>query len=389
MRNKCIVLLLLLVSVCVTAQDRMGSNIATLMAVRMATKQGKQSYKIAEPGYTYEFPRDYFNHEDFQTEWWYYTGNVKSSDGHCFGYELTFFRQGVSRADSHQPWFVHDVWMAHLALSDINGQRFYSEERLNRTGPGVAGVDAQTGLVWNGNWQAHIDGPPHGHEEDLRGIADKFGLALKLMPTKPPTIHGASGISQKAEGAGHASQYFSLTRLTTTGSIDLDGKVYEVEGTSWMDHEFFTGSMAVNETGWDWLSVQLDDGCELMLYRLRHADGTIDPYSSGTYIDATGKSFFLSSKDFAMTPSSDSTGTWLSPATKAIYPLHWHVSIPLLRMELEVTTPLKNQELTGGFGPSYWEGTIDVSGDRNRSPLRGLGYLEMTGYAATGKPVIP
>ncbi len=373
MRTKWVTFLLLLCSVCATAQDGIPPN------------QSTQNYKIAQPGYTYQFPQDYFNHEDFQTEWWYYTGNVRSADGHRLGYELTFFRQGISRADDAHPWFVHDVWMAHLALSDIDGQRFYNEERLNRTGPGLAGVDSQTGLVWNGNWQAHIT----EREEDLRGIGDKFGLTLKLMPTKPPTIHGANGISQKAEGAGHASQYFSLTRLTTKGSIDIDGKAYQVDGTSWMDHEFFTSSMAANETGWDWLSIQLGDGDELMLYRLRHGDGTIDPYSSGTYIDATGKSLFLSSKDFAMTPAADSAGKWLSPATRASYPLHWHVSIPLLKMELDVTSPLKNQELTGSFGPSYWEGAIDVRGQRNYSPLRGLGYLEMTGYAQAGEPIIP
>src|ERR1700752_2366171 len=126
-------------------------------------------FELALPGYRFEFPRDYFNHENYQTEWWYYTGNLKSADGHRFGFELTFFRQGVSRADNTSPWFVHDLWMAHIALSDINGQHFYSEDRLNRAGPGVAGVDAQTGLVWNGNWQAHIP----EHREEMRGVADK------------------------------------------------------------------------------------------------------------------------------------------------------------------------------------------------------------------------
>ena len=371
MRNRWIALLLLICTgsaMCVTAQE----------------------FKIAEPGYSFEFPRDYFNHENYQTEWWYYTGNVTSADGHRFGFELTFFRQGISRADSSQPWFVHDVWMAHLALSDINGQRFYREERLNRSGPGLAGVDANTGLVWNGNWQAHIG----DHEEDLLGVADKFGLALKLIPIKQPVIQGQNGASQKAAGSGHASQYFSLTRLTTTGSIDLDGKTYQVEGTSWVDHEFFTSSMAKDETGWDWLSVQLADGTELMLYRLRHTDGSIDPYSSGSYVDASGKSQFLSAKDFAMTPSAESDAGnsddfWKSPATRATYPVRWHVSIPRLKLDLFVTTPLKSQELTGGFGPSYWEGAVDLDGVRDHSPIRGVGYLEMTGYADRGKPLIP
>jgi predicted secreted hydrolase len=346
-----------------------------------------QDYKIAQPGYTFAFPRDYFNHEEYQTEWWYYTGNVMSSDGHPFGFELTFFRQGVSRADSSHPWFVHDLWMAHMALSDITGQRFYTEERLNRAGPGIAGVDAQTGMLWNGNWQSHIT----EQEQALRGVAGKFGFALNLKPVKQPVIQGQNGVSQKGEGAGHASHYFSLTRLLTTGSIDLDGKTYQVEGTSWMDHEFFSGSMAANEVGWDWLSVQLEDGTELMLYRLRHKDGSIDPYSSGSYVNANGTSRFLSTTDFAMTPAadSDSANHWTSPATKATYPLQWHISIPRLKLELDITTPLRSQELASRFGTSYWEGAIDAAGTRDQSRLRGTGYLEMTGYAETGRPVIP
>ena len=363
MRNKWLTLLLLpalLIAACATAQD----------------------YHIAQPGYTFAFPRDYFNHEDYQTEWWYYTGNLKAADGHRFGFELTFFRQGVSRTARSGPWFVNDLWMAHIALSDITGQHFYSEERLNRSGPGVAGVDAQSGLVWNGNWQAHIS----EQIEELRGVAEKFSLALQLNPVKQPVVQGQGGISQKAEGAGHASHYFSLPRLSTTGSIALNGKTYHVEGTSWIDHEFFTGSMAADEAGWDWLSVQLADGVELMLYRLRHKDGSIDPYSSGSYVDASGKSQFLSAGDFAMTPAAE---TWTSPATKATYPVRWHVSIPRLNIELDVTTPLKSQELASKFGTSYWEGAIDVVGANDQSPLRGVGYLEMTGYAQTGKPVIP
>ena len=310
-----------------------------LPAFLIITGAAAQDYKIAEPSYTFTFPRDYFNHEDYQTEWWYYTGNVKTADGHRFGFELTFFRQGVSRAQSTNPWFVNDLWMAHIALSDITGQRFYSEERLNRSGPGVAGVDSQSGLVWNGNWLAHIS----EQKEELRGTADKFALELQLKPLKPPVIQGQNGVSQKAEGAGHASHYFSLTRLMTTGSITLDGKIYQVEGTSWIDHEFFSGSMAANETGWDWLSVQLGGGADLMLYRLRHKDGSIDPYSSGSYVDANGKSQFLSAKDFEMTPSVDTTDTWTSPATKATYPLRWHVSIPRLNISLDITTPLRSR----------------------------------------------
>jgi predicted secreted hydrolase len=340
-----------------------------------------QEYRQALPGYRFEFPRDYLNHEDYQTEWWYYTGNLRTNDGHRFGFELTFFRQGVSRDAPTNAWAVRDVWMAHMALSDVNGQKFYHEERLNRSGPGLAGVDDRSGLIWNGNWQVK----PEGREE-LRGVGAEFGLALKLVPVKPPVIQGQNGISAKAEGAGHASHYFSQTRLKTSGDIEVGGKRYEVEGASWMDHEFFTGGLAPDETGWDWLSVQLENGTELMLYRLRNADGNVDAASSGSFVDPAGKTEFLSSRDFSMTPAGDA---WTSTATKATYALRWHVSVPRLGLELEVTTPLRTQEMTGRFGPSYWEGAIDIAGTRGGAAIRGVGYLELTGYADAGRPLIP
>lgn len=360
----------------------MKSKIIALLMLWTTISCWAQGNKLALPGYKFEFPRDYFNHEEYQTEWWYYTGNLRTVDGHRFGYELTFFRQGVSREANADPWFVNDLWMAHLALSDVTGQRFYHEDRLNRAGPGLAGVDEKAGLIWNGNWQVQIG----EREEDLRGVGAKVSLGLKAVPTKPPVIQGQNGVSQKAEGAGHASHYFSLTRLQTTGEIDVDGKAYKVEGTSWMDHEFFTGSMSADETGWDWLSVQLEDGTELMLYRLRHRDGSVDPYSSGSYIDLQGKSEFLTANDFVMTPSGDN---WTSAQSKATYPLRWHISVMKLGLELNVTTPLREQELVTSYGPSYWEGAVDISGQSGEQLLKGVGYLELTGYAKPGDAVIP
>jgi len=335
-------------------------------------------YEVARPGYHYQFPRDHFDHPGYQTEWWYYTGNLKSADGHRFGFELTFFRQGIARDASASPWHIRDLYMAHLALSDISGHRFYHTERINRAGPGLAGIEEKTGLIWNGNWQVQLATDHHTNDhQSLRAIADNWDLQLELAPVKPPVIHGRNGISQKAEGTGRASHYVSFPRLRTAGSIKLNGIQYQVEGTSWMDHEFFTESMDSTESGWDWLSLQLEDNTELMLYRLRHKDGSVDPYSSGTYVDAAGKTLFLSSKDFSMTPAGE---TWSSPGTRRTYPVQWNVSIPGLSLQLEVSTPLPSQELTSSIGPGYWEGAIDIAGQRAGSAIRGVGYLEMTGY---------
>jgi predicted secreted hydrolase len=333
-------------------------------------------YRTALPGYRYKFPRDHFNHPDFQTEWWYYTGNLKSSDGHRFGFELTFFRQAVSRdPSSSATWEVKDLYLAHLALSDLDRGKFFHSERTNRSGPGIAAVSESLGRLWNGNWQIQW----HGNDQELSAVDPRFQLQLLLRPEKAPIVHGENGVSQKAEGPGRASHYISLTRLATSGVIELDKKKIEVSGSSWMDHEFFTHQLADDQTGWDWLSIQLDDHTELMLFHIRRHDGSIDPYSAGTYVDAEGRATHLRSTDLKLEPSEEK---WTSPVTGATYPIHWKIAIPILGIELDAKTPLASQELTGNsrLAPNYWEGAIFLSGKRNSQPLSGAGYLEMTGY---------
>jgi predicted secreted hydrolase len=356
-------------------------------------------WEVALPGYRYEFPRDHFNHPGYQTEWWYYTGNLKTSEGHRFGFELTFFRQGIARPampppepEREQPdpgaanlgqggrWALSDIWMAHLALSDLDAGRFYHAERLNRTGPGLAGADLSSRRIWNGNWEARFDPAPPGAQpaQHLQAVADEFTVRLSLVSRKPPVIHGAGGVSQKAPGRGQASHYISYTRLEAAGQLELAGQSFSLSGLAWMDHEFFTHQLTSEQAGWDWLSLQLSNGEELMLYRLRRRDGTVDPYSAGTFVDANGVARHLSAGDFALEPSA----AWTSPATHAKYPVHWTVRVPSLALELAVSTSLDAQEMTSQnpYWPTYWEGAIALQGSRKGQPAAGVGYLEMTGY---------
>lgn len=333
-------------------------------------------YREALPGYHYEFPRDYFDHPEYQTEWWYTTGNLKAADGRAFGFELTFFRQGVSRDEKrNNPWEVKDFYLAHLALSDLDGGHFYHAERANRAGPGIAGASAGDGKVWNGNWSASWK----GGGQELIAQSEDFKFQLALKSEKPPVIHGESGVSQKAEGAGRASHYFSQTRLATSGTIEIKGKEYAVSGLSWMDHEFFTRQLEAEQTGWDWFSIQLEDKTELMLFEIRRKDGTIDTHSAGTYVDASGRASHLRWGDFSLQPE----GTkWKSPVSGASYPIQWKITVPKLEISLNARTKLAQQELNGKtkIAPNYWEGAMEFSGARGNTPLRGCGYLEMTGY---------
>jgi predicted secreted hydrolase len=328
-------------------------------------------YRVALPGYRYAFPRDHFEHPDFRTEWWYYTGNLRDDGGRRFGFELVFFRRGQSRDPVENPsaWRIDDLFLAHVALTDIDGNRFYNHQRLNRAGPGIAGASFAERRVWNGNWSVAWQ----GDHQTLEATADEFSLRIELSPVKPPVIHGIGGVSQKAAGPGRASYYLSLPRLSARGHVLVGCKRHDVTGTAWMDHEWFTNQMAKDQIGWDWFSIQLENQTELMLFQLRHRDGSIDPYSSGTYVDREGRARHLARGEISLEPERH----WRSPKTGAAYPVSWRIRVPALGIELVARAALDAQELTAGneTGPNYWEGAVAYSGSVN-----GIGYLEMTGY---------
>ena len=352
-----------------------GTLLALLLFARFAA-----AFEPARPGYDYAFPRDHFRHPEFQTEWWYYTGNLVTAESRRFGFELTFFRVGVEReTPPESKWDIRDLYLAHLTLSDIETGKFYKAERLSRSGPGLAGADADTARIWNGNWQVRwLElGRPEEHQK-LDAVAENFSLELSLNSAKAPVIHGREGISRKSAQEGAASHYISLTRLNVSGSVRLNGQDHRVRGSAWMDHEFFTHEMDSAQAGWDWMSIQLDDETDLMLYRMRRNDGSADPHSSGTLVDAEGRVTHLDAADIVMQPGK----TWSSPDTGGRYPIEWKVSVPKLGISLDCRTPLLTQEVVSPrqIGPNYWEGAVDYEGVFGGKSVKGVGYLEMTGY---------
>jgi predicted secreted hydrolase len=360
----------------------MTNKLAIVMAVLLGmpqapgpTSQAPGPWKQATAGYTFSFPRDHASHPDFKIEWWYYTGNVTTAGGRRFGYQVTFFRVGIDHAPSNpSKWAVRDLYMTHLAVSDASGQRYRYAEKLSRGGPGLAGAKTDTYFTWNDDWSAGLDGSTHR----IRATSTQAAVDLTLDEGKAPAINGINGINQKGAREGNASHYYSLTRMPTKGTIVIDGETFEVTGNSWMDHEFSTSFLEPEQRGWDWFSIQLSDNRELMLYRMRRADGSHDPRSSGTLIDANGKTTHLTNDDFTLTPG---RATFKSK-NGAVYPIEWTVSLPAHKIELKVTTPLNDQELSlvRSTGIAYWEGMIDAAGQSGGQAVRGSGYLEMTGY---------
>jgi predicted secreted hydrolase len=336
-------------------------------------------WREAEADYQYSFPRDHGSHDKYGIEWWYYTGNLQTTSGRRFGYQLTFFRVGVDRKPANPSrWAVRDLYMAHFAISDVDRESFHSFERINRAGIGWAGADSSSYRVWNEDWEARLEGEVHV----LSAKDEENQLTLRLESMKPEVIHGENGISQKGPAAGNASHYYSLTRLQTSGRLTVGGELFEVAGLSWMDHEFGTSFLEAEQTGWDWLSIQLEDGRDLMLFQIRRSDGSIDSHSSGTMIEANGRATHISRDDLKLAPGD----AWRSPASGAVYPTVWTIELPLYKLSLKVRAAFNDQELrtTESTGVTYWEGSVVIDGSSADHLVSGRGYLEMTGYARGG-----
>ena len=375
--------LLLLLLIGCTPQRPVTEEERSALFVASETKSAPKSqneWAIASSAREFSFPSDHGVHEDFRIEWWYYTGNLTTSSGRQFGYQMTFFRTGLNKEPQNPSrWAVRDLYTAHFAISDVQTQQHYFFERNSRRGIDQAGALSQRYEVWNGNWKVFLS--DEGHR--LQAADGEVAVDLTLVPTKEPVLHGERGLSQKGPTKGNASYYYSQPRMRTSGSIRIGEEAFVISGDSWMDHEFSSSFLERGQLGWDWLSIQLDNNVELMLYRMRRQDGTADPYSSGTLITASGDVQHLDMADFQMSPLQ----SWQSVSTEAQYPLHWRITIPSLGYRLKVRPAFDAQEMRteNTTGISYWEGAILVTGERDDGEaLNGRGYMELTGYAGEG-----
>ena len=294
------------------------------------------------PGWTFEFPRDHLAHQEFKTEWWYFTGNLRDQSGRRFGYQLTFFRQGIRppalRTGTTSRFICDELKFAHFAVSDPAQQRFRHFQKTSRGAFGEAGVSDGERLAWIDDWKVELT--PAGMP--LSAKAENLSLSLDAQPEKRWIAHGENGVSQKAPGEGRATHYYSGTRLKSKGQLSVDGRTFAVQGLSWFDQEWGSNQLTPEQVGWNWFALQFADGTELMLYQMRLKNGgAIDPTSSGTFVGADGTAQHLRSIDFSAVPGE----WWTSKATGGRYPIGWELSIPTLDLRLQISTPLKMQEL--------------------------------------------
>ncbi|HEX8171667.1 MAG TPA: lipocalin-like domain-containing protein [Thermoanaerobaculia bacterium] len=329
------------------------------------------AFQLALPGYEFQFPRDHGSHPEYRTEWWYYTGHLRTGSGHRYGFEVTFFRVGIDRQPRASEWDLRDLMPAHFAITDVDGKAFRYYEKLNRGSRFTANAAVDRLDVFNEGWRATTN--PDGSWR-LVAREGRDAIDLVLRTRKPPAVHGENGVSVKAQGEGYASHYYSMTRLEASGSVNGAA----CTGEAWMDHEFGSSALRENQQGWDWFSIQLDNDAEIMLYVIRRKDGSPDVTSSGSLIASDGRVIAVSREQMRITP----LRRWRSPKSGATYPMGWRVELPSFNIALGVTPLLDAQELVtrGSTNVTYWEGAVDVSGSFDGVAVRGKGYVEMTGY---------
>ena len=326
----------------------------------------------------WSFPKDHGSHPEYRTEWWYFTGNLRDADGARYGYQLTFFRQGVRLRpeDPDNPWSLRDAYLAHFAIADLSTGSFQSADLVSRAGPGLAGASTDAMHVWLLDWSARME----GSTVFLKARNKDMALELTLRPRKPLVLHGCNGLSKKAAAAGQASYYYSFTRLDTTGEIRTSpqGLHAAVKGVSWFDHEFGSNQLTPDQEGWDWFSLHLSDGKDLMIYFLRRKDGSIEPESSGTLVNLEGIPRHLKLSDVNVSI----LGRWQSPKTGTRYPCRWRIRIPSAGLDLNVAPLLAEQELDTrkSTGVIYWEGAVAGKGTSSGQRVSCEGYIELTGY---------
>jgi len=379
-------------------------------------------YARADRVIDFSFPRDHGPHPAFKTEWWYVTGNLDtegaaktpgrqpSASGRDVGFELTLFRIAIrppstppiqlaadtsgsasgasaSTRTSRSNWATDQIYMGHFAVSDITNEVQYDVERFSRAAAGLAGAQADPFRVWLDDWEMATVRP----EDPIDGAfpislhAHGNGAAanLTLTPTKSRVLQGNRGLSQKGEGVGNASYYYTYPRLATEGVVVIEGDTLDVSGLSWMDREWSTSALSDDQEGWDWFALQLDDGRDIMYYQLRTKDGSASPYTDGLVVGPEGETTRIDKGDARL----EVLDTYTTPDGSRDYPVEWRFRVPSEDLDLHIDAAFDDQELK--VSVRYWEGAVTIEGTAGASPVRGHGYVEMTGYGedAASSPV--
>ena len=373
---------------------------ATISAAQALSGSDTEGFTQALAPREFVFPGDHGAHPGFKTEWWYYTGNLFTEEGRQFGYQFTIFRNQLSPSDAdfarinqEEPvlmnpeeegardseWSTNQLYLAHFAISDVSKKDHVFDERYSRGTAGLAGASVDPYRIWLEDWEITRVKDSKASDERFQmrikaEMSNGTALDIVLNPQKPLVLQGEEGYDKKGGEDGNASYYISFTRMQTEGLLKKEGESLAVSGLSWMDHEWSTSALDSGQTGWDWFSIQLSNGYELMYYQIRNVDPDLAPQTTGSLVTPNGQKRDLDQGEVRL----EVLEYWASPHTGARYPVQLTLAIPSEELEMDVTTVFDDQEMT--VSVQYYEGALQVSGKFRDEAIDGNGYIEMTGY---------
>ena len=360
-------------------------------ADRLSVLRGAEQpgFALADTPRHFEFPQDHGPHPAFRHEWWYLTGHLRATDGELFGFELTFFRLGLTPPAATAPtagasaWRTRQLYAAHFAITDVSRGRFFNTTRYARDALGLGSAQAQPFALHVADWSLVQVPDTAALHWQLQAADVDYALQLDLIGDQAPVLNGDAGLSRKADAPGKASYYYSMPHLQASGQIRRAGRSVPVAGLAWLDREWGSGSLGAQQQGWDWFALDLDDGSTLMFYALRDREGRRDLHSAGTFVDAAGHAIPLANDDVDI----EVLRHWASPRGGE-YPAQWNLEVRSLGLQLLLTPQLADQELA--TQPRYWEGAVNATGQRAGRPIGAQGYVELVGYAQSqASPIVP
>ncbi len=368
-----------LTAACAPAPEATPEGLRALRVGAVLGDDGSEGFARAERVRPFVFPADHGAHPAYRSEWWYLTVVLEDAAGNTYGVQFTLFRQALrppTAGDdgSDNPWQNGQAYMAHLGVTDVAGGEHVGRARFARGHPELAGVTVPPLAAYIEDWSLRTE-PGASGAEGVRFLLDavdrgETGARLRLEQTRPMVLQGDAGLS--AKGDGQASYYFSMPRLATRGELLIDGETVPVTGWGWLDREWSTSVLSGAQIGWDWFALQLDDGRDLMAFRLRRADGTRDPYDHGALVAADGSYQKLTPEDFELTPQ-----RFWQDETGAAWPVAWQLAVRHEGGEERIGIEAMLDDQVMALGVVYWEGLVLAT--RDGEPV-GRGSMELTGY---------
>ncbi len=350
-------------------------EVAASLSLSDALNYRDAGFKSVTEPREFTFPDDHGPHPEFALEWWYYTGNLDTPEGRHFGYELTFFRIGLTPNDARRTseWAAHQMYSAHFALTDVENEEFHFFERYSRDALGLTGAVADPFRVWLEDWSVTETGDST-FPMRLQAAQGEIEIDLVLDSVKGVIPNGEDGFSRKGNNTGEASYYYSVTRMPTEGTIALHGEAHAVTGMSWLDREWSSAQLSDEHEGWDWFALQLSDGRDVMHGVLRSQKLGGIGFQLGTIVEADGSHRTIEPGEISL----DVLDRWRSPRGGE-YPSRWRFRMPSEGLDLEITPYVSDQELDTIV--RYWEGAVRIEGTSSEQPVSGSGYVELTGYS--------